>query len=106
MHSTGEIPYGEPFDLSEHVVGLEKGSGRARMMPPGRGGPPRIDGYTVGAPFMTKTAYDPATDFTYVIGISGLTAGLVVRADAPWKTFGDFLADAKARRDDLKSKTK
>jgi tripartite-type tricarboxylate transporter receptor subunit TctC len=47
-------------------------------------------------PFMTKTPYDPATDFTYVIGISGLTAGLVVRNDAPWQTFGDLLADAKA----------
>src|SRR5262249_25253802 len=64
----------------------------------------RPDGYTItqinaGAlrlPFMTKTSYDPATDFTYIIGISELTAGLVVRSDAPWKTFGEFLADAKA----------
>ena len=45
---------------------------------------------------MTKTTYDPATDFTYIIGISGLTSGLVVRSDAPWKTFGELLADAKA----------
>src|SRR5262245_17543333 len=64
----------------------------------------RPDGYTVTQinagvlrlPFMTKTSYDPATDFTYIIGISELTAGLVVRSDAPWKTFGEFLADAKA----------
>src|SRR5258708_32349268 len=62
------------------------------------------DGYTVTQintgilrlPFMTRTTYDPATDFTYIIGISGLTSGLVVRNDAPWKTFGEFLADAKA----------
>jgi tripartite-type tricarboxylate transporter receptor subunit TctC len=62
------------------------------------------DGYTVTTihtsvlrlPFMTRTSYDPATDFTYIIGISGLTAGLVVRSDAPWKDFGEFLADAKA----------
>ena len=62
------------------------------------------DGYTItqihaGAlrlPFMTKTSYDPATDFTYIIGISALTAGLVVRSDAPWKTFAELLADAKA----------
>jgi tripartite-type tricarboxylate transporter receptor subunit TctC len=47
-------------------------------------------------PFMTKTSYDPVTDFTYIIGISGLTSGLVVRRDAPWKTFSEFLADAKA----------
>jgi tripartite-type tricarboxylate transporter receptor subunit TctC len=62
------------------------------------------DGYTVTQintgvlrlPFMARTTYDPATDFTYIIGISGLTSGLVVRNDAPWKTFGEFLADAKA----------
>ena len=47
-------------------------------------------------PFMAKVPYDPATDFTYIIGITEVTAGLVVRADAPWKTFEEFLADAKA----------
>src|SRR5215813_14060529 len=64
----------------------------------------RPDGYTITQihtgvlrfPFMTKTPYDPAVDFTYIIGISGLTSGLVVRSDAPWKTFDEFLAYAKA----------
>lgn len=64
----------------------------------------RPDGYTLTQihtgvlrlPFMAKTPYDPATDFTYIIGISGLTSGLVVRSDAPWKTFAEFVADAKA----------
>lgn len=62
------------------------------------------DGYTITQihagvlrePAIRKTPYDPATDFTYIIGISGLTSGLVVRSDAPWKTFAEFLADAKA----------
>jgi tripartite-type tricarboxylate transporter receptor subunit TctC len=62
------------------------------------------DGYTLTQihtgvlrfPFMAKAPYDPAVDFTYIIGISGLTSGLVVRSDAPWKTFDEFLADAKA----------
>ncbi len=62
------------------------------------------DGYTVAQipitvfryPFMTKISFDPATDFTYIIGLSGYTFGVVVKADAPWKTFGDFVADAKA----------
>src|SRR5260370_12275432 len=45
---------------------------------------------------MAKAAFDPSVDFTYIIGISGYTFGGVVRADAPWKTFQDFLADAKA----------
>ena len=62
------------------------------------------DGYTITAintsvlrlPFMTKTPYDPRQDFTYIIGISSLTSGLVVRADAPWKSFAEFLAYAQA----------
>jgi tripartite-type tricarboxylate transporter receptor subunit TctC len=62
------------------------------------------DGYTVSqiftsvfrAPFLRKTPYDPSKDFSYIIGVSGYTQGLVVRADAPWKTLQDFLADARA----------
>jgi tripartite-type tricarboxylate transporter receptor subunit TctC len=46
-------------------------------------------------PFMTKTTFDPSADFTYIIGVSGYTFGVVVRDDAPWKTFQDFLDDAK-----------
>jgi tripartite-type tricarboxylate transporter receptor subunit TctC len=62
------------------------------------------DGYTITVintsvlrlPFMTKTSYDPRKDFTYIIGISSLTSGLVVRADAPWKSFAEFLDYARA----------
>jgi tripartite-type tricarboxylate transporter receptor subunit TctC len=61
------------------------------------------DGYTVALitrnvfrfPFMTRTSFDPATDLTYLIGVSGYTFGVVVRSDAPWTTFQDFVADAK-----------
>jgi tripartite-type tricarboxylate transporter receptor subunit TctC len=62
------------------------------------------DGYTITQipitvfrfPFMTKTTFDPSTDFTYIIGVSGYTFGVVVRDDAPWKAFEDLLADAKS----------
>ena len=62
------------------------------------------DGYTITAintsvlrlPFMTKTSYDPSRDFTFIIGVSSLTSGLVVRADAPWKSFAEFLDYARA----------
>jgi tripartite-type tricarboxylate transporter receptor subunit TctC len=64
----------------------------------------RPDGYTVAqipvtvfrAPFLRQTTYDPVKDFTYIIGVSGYTFGVVVRSDAPWKTFQEFLTDAKA----------
>jgi tripartite-type tricarboxylate transporter receptor subunit TctC len=63
----------------------------------------RPDGYTVSqipitvfrVPYMTKTNFDPAKDLTYIIGLTGYTFGVVVKADAPWKTFGELLADAK-----------
>jgi tripartite-type tricarboxylate transporter receptor subunit TctC len=43
-----------------------------------------------------KTTFDPSTDFTYIIGVSGYTFGVVVRDDAPWKSFQDLTADAKS----------
>jgi tripartite-type tricarboxylate transporter receptor subunit TctC len=62
------------------------------------------DGYTIAqifdavwrAPFLYKTTFDPAVDFTYIIGVTGYTWGVVVSKDAPWKTFPEFLAGAKA----------
>lgn len=63
------------------------------------------DGYTLGVmhnsvirqPHVTKVKWDPLTDFSYLIGLAGLSTGIVVAANAPWKTLADLLADAKAR---------
>lgn len=41
-------------------------------------------------------AFDPATDLTYILRVSAYTFGIVVRSDAPWKTFGELVAYAKA----------
>jgi len=62
------------------------------------------DGYTLvqipitvfRAPFMRKTSLDPGADFTYIIGVSGYTFGIVVRKEAPWKTFKDLIEYARA----------
>ena len=62
------------------------------------------DGYTLVQipitvfrfPFMRKTTLDPANDFTYIIGVSGYTFGVVVRGDAPWKTFRELIDYARA----------
>lgn len=56
MPSTKEIPAGEPIELSTQVVGLERGSRRAVLVPQSGGPPHRIDGYTVGAPNLTGDA--------------------------------------------------
>ena len=63
------------------------------------------DGYTVALmhnsvirqPLLTKVNWDPIRDFTYVIGLSSLTTAVAVKADAPWKTLADLLADARSR---------
>ena len=62
------------------------------------------DGYTLAQigqtvfrfPFLRKTTYDPAKDFTYIIAVTGYTTGVVVKSNAPWKTFRELLADANA----------
>jgi tripartite-type tricarboxylate transporter receptor subunit TctC len=62
------------------------------------------DGYTLSqitvnafrAPYLQKVDWDPLKDFTYVIGVSGYTFGLVVKSDSPFKTFNDLIAYARA----------
>jgi tripartite-type tricarboxylate transporter receptor subunit TctC len=68
------------------------------------------DGYTVAQipitvfrlPYMTKVTFDPTKDFTYLIGLTGYTFGTVVKGDAPWKSFEEFVADAKANPGKIK----
>src|SRR5689334_13638532 len=50
--STRPIPVGEPFDLGECTVGLDRATGQAVFMNWTGGPPPRIDGYNVGAPLV------------------------------------------------------
>jgi tripartite-type tricarboxylate transporter receptor subunit TctC len=61
------------------------------------------DGYTIAqfhigllrAPHMQKTAWNPLTDFSYIIGVSSYTFGFTVRADSPYKSFNDYVAAAR-----------
>jgi tripartite-type tricarboxylate transporter receptor subunit TctC len=63
------------------------------------------DGYTIAqipidifrVPFERKASFDPSKDLSYIIGLTGYVFGVVVRTDAPWKTFQDLIADAKLR---------
>ena len=62
------------------------------------------DGYTVAQmpisviryPYMMKVNWDTLKDFTYIIHLTGYTFGVVVKTDAPWKTWNEFIAYAKA----------
>jgi tripartite-type tricarboxylate transporter receptor subunit TctC len=61
------------------------------------------DGYTLAQvtntlmrqPFLGKTPYDTAKDFSYLLAVTNFEMGLVVRADAPWQTLDELVAYAK-----------
>ncbi|GAA5232312.1 tripartite tricarboxylate transporter substrate binding protein [Verticiella sediminum] len=52
-------------------------------------------------PLLTKASFDPLTDLDYILNYAGPSHALVVRADSPYRTLGDLLADAKARPGEL-----
>ncbi|SEP28769.1 Tripartite-type tricarboxylate transporter, receptor component TctC [Rhodospirillales bacterium URHD0017] len=63
------------------------------------------DGYTISQMHMSvlrqpllnkQLTYNPITDLTYILQITGFIMGVVVKADAPWKTLPELLAYAKA----------
>ena len=65
----------------------------------------RPDGYTLGQmhlsvirrAFLVRNAgWDPATDFSPVIGLTGWLFGVAVRTDSPLRTWADYLAHARA----------
>jgi tripartite-type tricarboxylate transporter receptor subunit TctC len=95
--------------LSRPVIIENRPGAAATLGPAQMTATAKPDGYTIAQialtvfrlPFMHKTSYDPTTDFTYIIGVAGYTYGLVVRNDAPWKSFQEFLADARKNPDKI-----
>jgi len=90
--------------LGQPIV-IENRPGAGGMLGPAamaRGAAP--DGYTLSQltvaafrqPYMQKVDWDPLRDFTYIIGVSGYTFGMVVKSDSPFRSFGDLIAYAKA----------
>lgn len=83
---------------------IENKPGATGTMGPALVAKAKPDGYTLSQatnavyrqPFITKTAYDPTKDFSYVLGVTGFNFGLVVGADKPWMSLADFVAYAKA----------
>ena len=63
------------------------------------------DGYTISQMHMSvlrqpllnkQLTYNPIDDLTYILQITGFVMGVVLKADAPWKTLPELLAYAKA----------
>lgn len=62
------------------------------------------DGYTVGgfsysatviAPHIRKVPFDTRKDFSFICGFAEYTHALAIRAERPWKTFKEFMEDAR-----------
>jgi tripartite-type tricarboxylate transporter receptor subunit TctC len=90
--------------LGQPVIVENKPGAGGMLGPLGMAGSAKPDGYTISQmtvaafrqPYMQKVEWDPIRDFTYIIGVSGYTFGVVVKSDSPFKTFDDFIAYAKA----------
>lgn len=65
----------------------------------------RPDGYTIAQypmgmlrmPLMNKVDWDPIDDFEFIIGMTGYTFGIAVRADSPYQTLEEFLTAAREK---------
>jgi tripartite-type tricarboxylate transporter receptor subunit TctC len=92
-------------DLGQPIVLMHKPGGGGVTGTAGLATMAEHDGYTVAVmhnsvirqPLLMKTAWDPLNDFTYLIGLAGLSTGVAVAADAKWQSLPELLADAKAR---------
>ena len=110
------FPAGGPTDVTMRVLAdnASKTLGQAVIVEnkPGAGGTlpaqqlqsAAADGYTVAQiplgvfrlPYTTKLTWDPITDLSYVLNVTGYAFGLVVPADSPLKTWTHFVGWAKA----------
>ena len=90
--------------LGQPIVIENKPGAGGMLGPVGMAKTAAPDGYTlaqlhVGAfrqPHLQKVDWDPLRDFTYIIGVSGYTFGMVVTADSPFKSLDDVVAYARA----------
>ena len=110
------FPAGGPTDITMRA--LAEGASKVLGQPvivdnkPGAGGslPAQAlqsapaDGYTLAQipqsifrlPYTTKMTWDPVKDISYVINVTGYAFGVVVPTASPFKSWGDFVAYAKA----------
>src|SRR6185503_11117553 len=81
--------------LGQPIIVENKPGAGGMLGPAGMARAAAPDGYTISQfhinglrqPHMQKVDWDPLKDFTYIIGVSGYTFGLVVKSDSPIKSF-------------------
>ncbi len=90
--------------LGQPVICENKPGGAGTVGPATMAATAKPDGYTIAPmlvtmfryPHLMKVSFDPLKDFTYILNVSAYTFGVVVKASAPWKTFNELVAYAKA----------
>ncbi|HYL26011.1 MAG TPA: tripartite tricarboxylate transporter substrate binding protein, partial [Burkholderiales bacterium] len=90
--------------LGQPVVVENKPGGSGMVGPAHMARLARPDGYTVSQlpitafrlPHQRAVDWDALNDFTYIIGITGYTFGIVVRADSPLKSLRELVDYARA----------
>jgi tripartite-type tricarboxylate transporter receptor subunit TctC len=89
--------------LGQNVI-VENRPGAGGMLgPAGMAANAKPDGYTISQltvsafrqPHMMNVDWDPMRDFTYIIGVSGYTFGVVVKSDSPFRSFKQLMEYAK-----------
>ena len=89
--------------LGQNVV-IENKPGASGMLGPVAVSRMAPDGYNLSqlpvsayrVPHIQKVDWDPLNDFTYIIGITGYTFGVVVKSDSQFKTFKELIEFARA----------
>lgn len=89
--------------LGQPIIVENKPGFGGMLGPSGMASSAKPDGYTISQltvaafrlPVMQKADWDAVRDFTYIIGVSGYTFGVVVKSDSPFKTFDELIAYAR-----------
>ncbi|MCC2675845.1 MAG: tricarboxylate transport protein TctC [Ramlibacter sp.] len=92
----------EPFLQQSVVVDNRPGAGGTVSIVAMKNAAP--DGYTLGivsmgvfrAPVMEQVAYDALKDISYIVCLTHVPFGIVVRADAPYHSWAELLAFGRA----------
>ena len=89
--------------LGQNIVVENRPGGGGTIGPSQMAQSAKPDGYTISQfpmgmlriPHMQKSPWNPLTDFTYIIGVTGYTFGMTVRADSPYKSFNEYIEAAR-----------